>query len=157
MSEHSATIEWRRATPDFNYRTYDRAHVWRFESGVEVPACASPANIPATAHTAPGVDPEEGFVAAISSCHMLWFLHIACTHEFIVDHYNDHAVGTLEKDRDGKLSVTRVILRPSVSFSGTPPTAERLAELHTEAHEECFIANSVKTEVTVEEVEPAEA
>jgi organic hydroperoxide reductase OsmC/OhrA len=150
MSEHSATIEWRRATPDFRYPTYDRSHTLRFEAGVEVPARASPANIPATAPKARGVDPEEGFVAAISSCHMLWFLHIACTHKFVVDRYSDHAVGTLEKDRDGKVSVTRVTLRPSVSFSGTPPTVEQVAELHEEAHEKCFIANSVKTEIVVE-------
>jgi organic hydroperoxide reductase OsmC/OhrA len=150
MSEHSATIEWHRATPDFSYRTYDRSHVWRFESGVEVPARASPANIPPTAPKAPGVDPEEGFVAAISSCHMLWFLHVACTRKFTVDRYSDHATGVLEKDRAGKMSVTRVTLRPAVVFSGTRPTAEQLAELHEEAHEQCFIANSVKTEITIE-------
>ena len=150
MSEHSATVEWRRATPDFRYPTYNRSHTLRFESGVEVPACASPANVPATAPKTPGVDPEEGFVAAISSCHMLWFLHIACTHKFIVDRYHDDALGTLEKDRDGKVSVTRVILRPSVSFSGPPPTTDQLAELHEEAHEKCFIANSVKTEIVIE-------
>ena len=150
MSEHSATIEWRRATPDFSYRTYNRSHVWRFESGVEVPARASPANIPPTAPNTPGVDPEEGFVAAISSCHMLWFLHVACTRKLTVDRYSDHATGVLEKDRGGKMSVTRVTLRPAVVFSGTPPTAEQLGELHEEAHEQCFIANSVKTEIAIE-------
>ena len=150
MSEHSATIEWQRTTPDFGYRTYDRSHIWRFESGIEVPACASPANIPPTAPQARGVDPEEGFVAAISSCHMLWFLHVACTRKFIVDRYSDHAEGVLEKNRDGKISVTRVTLRPAVAFSGAQPTAEQLAELHEQAHEQCFIANSVKTEIVIE-------
>jgi len=150
MSEHSATIEWRRATPDFKYPTYNRSHVWRFESGGEVQACASPANIPATAPKARGVDPEEGFVAAISSCHMLWFLHVACTHKLIVDHYSDQAVGVLGKDRAGKMSVTRVTLRPAVVFGGASPTLEQLAELHEEAHEQCFIANSVKTEIVIE-------
>jgi len=151
MSEHSATIEWRRATSDFKYATYNRSHVWRFESGIEVPACAAPANIPSAAPKSKGVDPEEGFVAAISSCHMLWFLHLASTRKFIVDGYTDNAVGVLEKDRDGKVSVTRVSLRPKVTFGGVNrPTAEQLAVLHHEAHEQCFIANSVKTEIVIE-------
>ena len=150
MSEHSATVEWRRTTPDFSYRTYNRAHVWKFESGIEVPGRASPANVPSTLAQAPGVDPEEGFVAAISSCHMLWFLHVACTHKFIVDRYSDRAVGVLEKDGTGRMSVTRVTLRPEVAFSGASPTSEQLAELHEQAHQECFIANSVKTEIVIE-------
>jgi len=150
MSEHSATIEWRRATPDFSFRTYNRTHVWKFESGIEVPGRASPANVPSTLAQAAGVDPEEGFVAAISSCHMLWFLHVACTHKFIVDRYSDRAVGVLEKDGTGRMSVTRVTLRPEVAFSGASPTSEQLAELHEQAHQECFIANSVKTEIVIE-------
>jgi organic hydroperoxide reductase OsmC/OhrA len=150
MSEHSATVEWRRTTPDFSYRTYNRSHVWRFDSGVEVPGRASPANVPSTLAQGPGVDPEEGFVAAISSCHMLWFLHVACTRKFTVDRYGDHAVGVLEKDRDGRMSVTHVTLRPAVVFSGASPTAVQLAELHDEAHRQCFIANSVKTEIVIE-------
>ena len=96
------------------------------------------------------MDPEEGFVAAISSCHMLWFLHVACTLKLTVDRYSDHATGVLEKDRAGKMSVTRVTLRPAVVFSGVQPTAEQLGELHEEAHEQCFIANSVKTEIVIE-------
>ena len=151
MSEHSAIIEWRRATPEFSYPTYDRSHVWRFGSELEVPGRASPANIPATAPSAPGVDPEEAFVAAISSCHMLWFLHVACTRKFTVDRYSDHAVGVLEKDREGRVSVTRATLRPAVVFGGgIRPTGEQLAELHEEAHRQCFIANSVKTEIVIE-------
>ena len=150
MSEHSATIEWRRATPDFSYRTYNRSHLLKFDSGVEVPGRASPANVPSTVAQTPGVDPEEAFVAAISSCHMLWFLHVACTRKFTVDRYSDHATGVLEKDRSGKMSVTRVTLRPAVVFSGVQPTAEQLAALHEEAHEQCFIANSVKTEIAIE-------
>jgi organic hydroperoxide reductase OsmC/OhrA len=150
MSEHSATIEWHRATPDFKYPTYNRSHVLRFESGIEVPASASPANMPATAPKTPGVDPEEGFVAAISSCHMLWFLHVACTRKFTVDRYSDHATGVLEKDHSGKMSVTHVTLRPAVVFSGAQPAAEQLAALHEEAHEQCFFANSVKTEIVIE-------
>ncbi len=150
MSDHFATVEWRRTTPDFSYATYDRSHVLRFESGIEVPARASPANIPSTAPKAKGVDPEEGFVAAISSCHMLWFLHVAHTRKFTVDRYVDHAVGVLEKDRRGRMSVTRVTLRPAGVFGGSRPTAEQLAGLHEEAHAQCFIANSVKTEIVIE-------
>jgi organic hydroperoxide reductase OsmC/OhrA len=150
MSEHSATIEWRRTTPDFRYPIYNRSHVWRFESGVEVPACAAPANTPPTAPGTPAVDPEEAFVAAISSCHMLWFLHLACTRKLAVERYSDHAKGVLEKDRAGKTSVTRVTLRPAVVFGGAAPTADELAALHEEAHEQCFIANSVKTEIVIE-------
>lgn len=151
MSEHTAIVEWRRATPDFRYPTYNRSHIWRFESGVEVPAGASPANIPPTAPKAAGVDPEEAFVAAISSCHMLWFLHIASTRKYTVDRYTDHAVGVLEKDRQGKVSVTRVALRPQIVFGGDDrPTSTQLAELHEKAHEECFIANSVKTDIVIE-------
>jgi organic hydroperoxide reductase OsmC/OhrA len=150
MSEHSAIVEWRRTTPDFSYRTYNRSHVLRFDSGVEVPGRASPANVPSTLAQAPGVDPEESFVAAISSCHMLWFLHIAYTRKFVIDHYTDHAVGVLEKDRAGKMSVTRVTLRPAVVFSGAQPTGEQLAELHEQAHQQCFIANSVKTKIVIE-------
>ncbi len=130
MSEHSATVEWKRATPDFSHRTYNRSHVLRFESGIEVPGRASPANVPSTLAQLPGVDPEEGFVAAISSCHMLWFLDIACNAKFVVDRYSDHAVGVLEKDRSGRMAVTRVTLRPEVVFSGPSPTVEQLAELH---------------------------
>ena len=150
MSDHFATVEWQRATPDFHYRTYNRTHVWKFESGIEVPGRASPANVPSTLAQAPGVDPEEAFVAAISSCHMLWFLHIAYNRKLIVDRYSDHAVGVLEKDGTGRLSVTRVTLRPAVVFSSTSPASAQLAELHEKAHEECFIANSVKTEIVIE-------
>ena len=154
MSEHRASVEWHRTTPDFSYPTYDRSHVLRFGQGVEgveVPARAAPGNIPATAPRAPGVDPEEGFVAAIASCHMLWFLHLACREKFTVDRYTDHAVGVLGKNRDGKMAVTRVTLRPTAVFGGdTRPTAEQLDRLHEKAHEQCFIANSVRSEVVIE-------
>jgi organic hydroperoxide reductase OsmC/OhrA len=150
MSEHSATVEWRRTTADFKYATYNRSHVLRFDGGIEIPAAAAPGNIPATAPKAAGVDPEEGFVAAIASCHMLWFLHLACAAKFTVDRYTDHAVGVLGKNRDGKLAVTRVTLRPAVTFGGTAPTRAQLEQLHEKAHEECFIANSVRSEVIIE-------
>ena len=151
MSQHNVTIEWRRRAAGFAYATYDRGHVLRFGEGVELPARAAPENIPPTAPRAPGADPEQTFVAAIASCHMLWFLHFACDGKLVVDSYRDDAVGVLEKDRDGRMAVTRVTLRPKVAFGGgTSPTPEQLRALHDRAHAHCFIASSVKSEVTVE-------
>ena len=150
MSEHSAIVEWQRATPDFAYATYNRSHRVRFAQGLEYPAGASPENIPATAPRSPGVDPEQAFVASLSSCHMLWFLHLATNRKLVVDRYTDRAVGVLDKNTDGKMAMTRVTLRPSVAFSGAPPSAEQLRELHEKAHERCFIANSVRTEIVIE-------
>ncbi|MDH4190895.1 MAG: OsmC family protein [Betaproteobacteria bacterium] len=150
MSEHRATTDWRRETPDFDYPTYNRGHRLRFGAGIELPAAAAAASIPATAVGAAGVDPEQALVASISSCHMLWFLHLACQSGFVVDRYVDEAVGLLEKNAEGRGAVTRVTLRPRVAFSGTPPTEAEHASLHHRAHERCFIANSVKSEVVIE-------
>ncbi len=150
MSLHQATVEWRRLGADFDYKTYDRGHWLAFGDDIRVPGTAARANIPATAPRSPGVDPEQAFVAAISSCHMLWFLHIACTAKLVVDRYVDNAAGTLEKNAEGKLAITRVALRPAVTFSGTQPDADKVRALHEQAHEKCFIANSVKTEISIE-------
>jgi organic hydroperoxide reductase OsmC/OhrA len=150
VSLHQAKIEWRRLDADFDYKTYDRGHWLTFGDDIRVPGTAARANIPDTAPHSPGVDPEQAFVAAISSCHMLWFLHLACTAKLVIDRYVDNAVGTLEKNAEGKLAVTRVALRPVVTFSGAQPDADRVRALHEQAHEKCFIANSVKTEVLVE-------
>jgi organic hydroperoxide reductase OsmC/OhrA len=150
MSVHEATIEWRRLTPDFEYATYDRGHWLAFPGDIRVPGTAARANIPSTAPFAAGVDPEQAFVAALSSCHMLWFLHLAGAGKLIVDRYVDRAAGVLEKDRKGKLAMTRVTLKPSVTFSGTPPSEAEVRALHERAHERCFIANSVKTAVSIE-------
>jgi organic hydroperoxide reductase OsmC/OhrA len=150
MSEHRATIEWRRDGADFAYETYDRGHRWTFDGGIAVPAAAARANIPPTAPGAPGVDPEQAFVAALSSCHMLWFLHLACTRKFVVERYRDEACGVLEKNAAGKEAVTRVTLRPVVSFCGAPPEPGQFAALHEKAHERCFIANSVRTEIVLQ-------
>lgn len=150
MSEHKATIEWRRRGADFDYRTYSRSHTLAFEGGIQVPASAAPGNIPPTAKGAAGVDPEQAFVASISSCHMLWFLHLAWKAKLVVDHYVDHASGVLGKNTEGRAAMTHVTLRPVVTFSGRKPSAEEHAQLHEHAHHECFIANSVKSEVTVE-------
>jgi len=150
VSVHHATVEWRRLGAEFDYKTYDRGHWLTFGDDIRIPGTATRANIPDTAPHSPGVDPEQAFVASISSCHMLWFLHIACTAKLVVDRYVDNAVGTLEKNAEGKLAVTRVRLQPAVTFGGRQPTAAEVRALHAKAHEKCFIANSVKTEVLIE-------
>jgi organic hydroperoxide reductase OsmC/OhrA len=150
MSIHEATIEWRRLTPDFEYATYDRGHWLAFGEDIRMPGAAARANIPPTAPVSPGVDPEQTFVASLSSCHMLWFLHLACTAKLVVERYVDRAAGVLEKNAAGKLAMTRVTLKPAVTFSGAQPTEAEVRALHEKAHAKCFIANSVKTEVTVE-------
>ncbi len=147
MSEHKVTLTWKRTTPDFSYATYNRDHVWTFDGGVEVKASAAPAYKGNPAF----VDPEEAFVASLSSCHMLTFLALATKHKLVVDRYVDRAVGHLEKDDRGRLAITRVELHPEIGFGGgAPPAADLLDRLHHEAHEQCFIASSVRTEVTVE-------
>lgn len=144
MAEHKVSVHWQRTSDDFSYEAYTRDHTWKFEGGVEVPASAAPAFRGSPAR----VDPEEAFVAALSSCHMLSLLAIASRKRFRVDAYDDDAVGHLEKNADGKLVITRVYLRPKIAFSGDRiPTLEQIEKLHHQAHEECFIANSVKTEV----------
>ncbi|GJL63434.1 MAG: peroxiredoxin [Nitrospirales bacterium] len=147
MSDHTITLEWKRESENFSYESYNRDHVLIFEGGVQVHASAAPAY-----HGNPAlVNPEEAFVAALSSCQMLTFLAFAAKKRFVVDHYSDHAVGFLEKNHNKKLAITRVILRPRVKFGGPNlPTSEQIAALHDGAHRECFIANSVTTEVTVE-------
>lgn len=147
MAEHKMTLEWKRETESFTYDSYNRDHVWVFDGGARVPASAAPAYRGNPAQ----VNPEDALVAALSSCHMLTFLAVAAKRKFVVDRYSDHAVGFLEKNAKGKLAVTRVILRPKVTFGGaTQPTPEKLTSLHEEAHNGCFIANSVTTDVTVE-------
>ena len=150
MSEYKATVDWRRQSADFDHPTYNRNHTLAFEDGIRVPATAAPANIPPTAAGAPGVDPEQAFVASLSSCHMLWFLHLASRAGFVVDRYVDEASGVLEKNAEGRIAMTRVTLRPVVSFAGRTPTGEEHARLHEGAHDKCFIANSVKTEVLIQ-------
>jgi len=146
MSEHKATISWTRESADFSYNTFSRDHVWRFENGVEIPASAAPQYLGDSAR----VDPESALVAALSSCHMLTFLALAANRGFVVDGYEDPAVGHLEKNASGKLAVTRIELRPRVSFSGEKqPTRADIDRLHEKAHKECFIANSLLAEVGV--------
>ena len=146
MSEHHAKISWARASKDYTYDSYNRDHEWRF-GGASVAASAAPAY----RGNAARVNPEEAFVAALCSCHMLTFLAIAAKKRFSLDSYEDEAVGYLEKNASGHLAVTRVILRPKVTWSAgvAVPPAE-IDKMHHEAHAGCFIANSVTTNVTVE-------
>ncbi len=153
MSAYTVTVEWQRGDQRFVDKRYSRAHWWKFDSGSEVRASSSPHVVPLPYSDENAVDPEEAFVASLSSCHMLFFLSIAAKEGFCVDSYNDDAEGILEKDAFQRLSMTRVTLRPRVVFSGSPaPSAEEIRRMHHQAHEECFIANSVKTEVRCEPV-----
>lgn len=149
MADYLATVEW-TCEGDFRGGRYSRAHRWRFDGGAVVPASASPGNVAAPWSDPAGVDPEEALVAAVSSCHMLWFLHLARESGLDVAAYSDEARGTLGKGGDGKVAITRVVLRPDIAFNGDAPDAEALAALHHAAHERCFIANSLKAEVVVE-------
>jgi len=146
VSEHRVQLSWERGGVDFRYETYPRDHRWRFAGGVEVPASAAPD----FRGDAKRVDPEAAFVAALSSCHMLTFLAIASRKRLVVDSYENDAIGYLEKNEAGKLAMTRVVLRPRVAFAGAAPSAETVADLHERAHRECFIANSVRTDVSVQ-------
>jgi organic hydroperoxide reductase OsmC/OhrA len=155
MSEHEykVQIQWARGTAVFTDNRYSRAHSWHFDGGIEVPASSSPhlVRVPLSQETA--VDPEEAFVASLASCHMLWFLSSAANSGFRIDRYTDEAAGVLGKSASGKTAMTRVTLRPRVTFSGeTLPSRAAIAELHHKAHEECFIANSVTTDVRCEPV-----
>lgn len=148
MSEHRADVRWKRATADFHYESYNRSHELRFKEGsLIVPGDAAPA----FKGTGTSPDPEDFFVASLSACHMLSFLAIAARKRLVVDSYEDDAVGYLEKIDGGKLAVTRVRLRPRVVWSeGTTVNEVQLGQIHHLAHETCFIANSVKTDVIVE-------
>jgi organic hydroperoxide reductase OsmC/OhrA len=150
MSEHRATIEWRRETAAFDYQTYNRSHILSFEGGIQVPAAAAPGNIPASAVRGSAVDPEQAFVAALASCHMLWFLHLACEAGYNVERYTDEAVGVMGKNADKRIAITKVTLRPRVRFTGTAPDPSQHAGLHERAHEKCYIANSVNCELALE-------
>ena len=151
MSHYTAQIAWQRNGQDFTGKRYSRRHLIRFDGGAEVPGSSSPDVVPLPYSDAAAVDPEEMFVASLSTCHMLWFLSIAAKRGFCVDSYVDNAQGVMERNAAGKVAMTLVTLRPRAEFSGDKlPTNEQLHELHHEAHEECFIANSVTTDVRCE-------
>jgi organic hydroperoxide reductase OsmC/OhrA len=153
MAHYTAEILWLRGEQAFTDNRYSRRHTLRFDGGVEVPGSSSPHVVPLPMSDASAVDPEEAFVASLSSCHMLWFLAIAAKRRFCVDRYFDAAVGTMGRNAEGREAMLTVTLRPEVLFSGERlPTREELADMHHKAHDECFIANSVKTEVRCEPV-----
>ena len=151
MSRYVATISWsRKADEPFLDGRYSRAHRWRFDGGAEVAASASPQVVRVPYSDPAGVDPEEALLAALSSCHMLFFLDFAKQAKFVVESYEDEAEAVMEKGGDGRVRMTRATLRPLIRFAGAAPSAEQLAAIHHRAHEACYIANSVTTEVVVE-------
>ncbi len=151
--QYTSKILWNRNGALFSDNRYSRKHLWQFDGGVEVPASSSPQVVRLPLSEAAAVDPEEAFVASLASCHMLWFLDIAARGGFIIDSYVDDAVGTLAKNSDGKFAMTIVTLKPHVIFSGDKrPSHEDIQRMHHKAHDECFIATSVKSEVRCEPV-----
>lgn len=151
MSTYTATVKWQRGDRAFEPKSYSRGHEWIFDGGLTVPASASPDIVPLPLSVAEAVDPEEAFIASLSSCHMLFFLDLASRRGIVVDEYTDEAVGFLGKNSEGRMAMTQVILKPNAVYGGdTEPDAEKTAELHHKAHELCFIANSVTSEVLTE-------
>jgi organic hydroperoxide reductase OsmC/OhrA len=153
MAQYSAEIIWERGEAVFTDNRYPRRHRWRFDGGLEVPGSSSPHSVPVPLSDPGAVDPEEALIAALSSCHMLWFLAIAVKRKFRIDRYRDQAEGVLAKNADGKWFISVVTLRPEVQFSGEQlPTAEQIEAMHDSAHAECYIAHSVTSQVRVEPV-----
>ncbi len=146
MSEHRAEISWARGEEEFTYETYPRDHTWSFPGSISVRASAAPAY----QGNPELVDPEQAFVAALASCHMLTFLALAARKRYVVERYEDAAMGFLEKNERGRLAITRIVLHPRVTFGDSEPSAETLQDLHERAHGHCFLANSVLTSVEVE-------
>ncbi len=151
MSEHVAVVQWKCNQAKFTDNKYSREHIWKFDGGAEIFASSSPHVVPVPYSNSACVDPEEAFIASLSSCHMLWFLSIAAKKKFVVESYTDRVVGVMEKNEDGRLSITKIYLHPEVSFTGDNlPTEQQIKAVHEEAHHSCFLANSVKTEITFE-------
>lgn len=151
MQKFEATVQWERGADEvFADNRYSRAHAWHFDGGLRVPASSSPLSVPLPMSVAANVDPEEALVAAVSSCHMLFFLSIAQQRGFVVDSYRDDANGVLDRNADGKMAMTKFTLRPAIVFSGTQPDAGQLDAIHHSAHEKCYIANSIKADIVIE-------
>ncbi len=150
MHQFFATVAWQRDGQDFAGQRYSRGHEWQFDGGLTVPASSSPLSVPPPMSVAENVDPEEALVAATSSCHMLFFLSLAAQRGYVIDDYRDAAVGELGKNAAGRLAMTRIVLRPRIAFAGAPPSPEALAALHHDAHERCYIANSLTADVVVQ-------
>jgi len=151
VHRYTARVSWLRNGAAFIDNRYSRGHQWSFDGGTRVPASSSPSVVPLPYSVPEAVDPEEALVAAASSCHMLTFLYLAAKQRFVVDSYEDDAFGTMAKNAAGRYAIDRITLRPKIQFAGSrSPTAEELASLHHSAHEECYIANSVRCEIVVE-------
>ena len=152
MSTNFAEIKWTRGVDEtYIDNKYSRGHEWIFDGGARIQASSSPHVVPLPFSVEANVDPEEAFIASLSSCHMLFFLSIAANRKYVIDSYTDKAVGVIKIDIEGKMAMTKVTLRPSVVFSGEhQPAIEQLDEMHQLAHEQCFIANSVKTDIMIE-------
>lgn len=151
MSEHGAVVRWQRGSDEFTRGRYSRRHEWRFDGGAVVPASAAPSNVRAPWSDPAAVDPEEALVAAIASCHMLWFLALAAERGLVVDSYEDNALGSMQRIANGREAITDVVLRPRIVFGGErAPDAASIAALHEAAHEHCYIANSVKSTIRIE-------
>jgi organic hydroperoxide reductase OsmC/OhrA len=149
MATHSATVEW-KSDGEFASGRYSRAHEWRFDGGAVVRGSSSPSVVPLPLSDASAVDPEEALLASASSCHMLWFLHLARDAGLIVESYRDEAEGKIGRDDRGRMAFTSITLRPVIRYAGTEPDEGQLDELHHQAHEKCFIANSLRIEISVE-------
>jgi organic hydroperoxide reductase OsmC/OhrA len=150
MSEHIAMVCWGNRQEIFTDDRYSREHTWAFDGGLEVRASASPHVVPVPYSNPAHVDPEEAFVAALSSCHMLFFLAIAAKKQFIVERYQDRAIGIMDKNEAGKLAITEIHLHPDIKFRGDClPTSAQISAIHEQAHHQCFLANSVKASLTI--------
>ena len=150
MHEFTATLDWRRDGQPFTDQRYSRAHEWSFDGGLTVPASSSPLSVPLPMSDASSLDPEEALVAAVASCHMLFLLSIAAQRGFMIDHYRDDPVGLLGKNAQGKMAMTKITLRPAIVFSGEKlPNALQREAMHHLAHQQCYIANSLNTEVVI--------
>lgn len=148
--EYTVIVNWASDGTAFSAGKYSRAHKWRFDCGIEVDASASPSIVPLPYSREDAVDPEEAFLAAISSCHMLTFLYLASKRGLDVLSYRDDAIGYMEPNESGRPSVTKVVLRPKIEFAGIRPPQVVVDELHHAAHDECFIANSIRTNIKIE-------
>jgi organic hydroperoxide reductase OsmC/OhrA len=150
MHTYDATTVWLRGEDQFSDNRYSRAHEWQFDGGARIAASSSPLSVPLPLSVAANVDPEEALVAAASSCHLLVFLYLACKRGYVVESYRDHAQGYMKKNEKGRYAITNIVLRPEISFVGRQPDRQQLEELHHAAHEECYIANSLKSEIQIE-------
>ncbi len=153
MSQHKAQVSWQREEQKFTDNKYSRKHLWQFDGGAQVLASSAPSSVPVPMSDESAIDPEEALVAALSSCHMLWFLGLAAKAGFCVDSYIDNAVGEMTKNSEGKVAITKITIKPQAIFSGEKiPNNLEIKTLHHDAHGRCYIANSIKSEIVCEPI-----